>query len=88
MTLPLTLNVDEIGVLPQVSSIEELRDAPFSCFTEVLPHRQGAVAALFPGSSSHHAGEIEAPDWWSDTEAELRVLHLFKIRNAWIARAA
>lgn len=74
--------VDEVAVLAQVSDVDELRAAPFSCFTEIAPFREGRIADLFPGASSRHGGQAAAPAWWTDTRIDVRVQHLFKVRDA------
>lgn len=78
----LALRVDEVSVLTQVSDLDELAAAPFSCFMEIAPHRQGSIAELFPLASSHHAGQMPAPSWWSDAAITIRAQHLFKVRDA------
>ncbi len=35
----------------------------------------------FPDAWSRHSGETQAPLWWSDTEAYIGALHLFKLRD-------
>ena len=74
--------VDEVAVLTQVSDVDELRAAPFSCFTEIAPFREGRIAELFPGASTRHGGQAAAPGWWTDTLIDIRVQHLFKVRDA------
>lgn len=76
------LRVDEVATLPRVESPEALRASPVSCFANLLPRRPEPAGDLFPGAWSRHGGEVPAPDWWSETEAYVGALDLFKVRDA------
>lgn len=81
MRLPLRLSVDEVSTLPRVDSVAALRASPVSCFAELLPRRPDPAADLFPDAWSRHGGEVPPPAWWSDTEAHIGALNLFKLRD-------
>ncbi len=79
--IPLTLRVEETEVLPQVSTVEELRDCEGSCFCELMPHSDLTAGELFPGHVAIRTGERDKPDWWSDDDSNVAALHLFKLRD-------
>ncbi len=79
--IPLTLRVEETEVLPQVSTVEELRDCEGSCFCELMPHSNLTAGELFPGHVAIRTGERDKPDWWSDDDSNVAALHLFKLRD-------
>jgi len=78
----LKLRVDEVGTLPRVAGPAALRASPVSCFANLLPRRPEPAGDLFPGAWSRHGGEVAAPDWWSETEAYIGALDLFKVKDA------
>ena len=81
LALRLRLRVDEVSTLPRVEGVAALAASPVSCFTELLPRRPAPAALQFPGAWSRHAGEVPAPDWWSETESYVGQLDLFKLRD-------
>lgn len=82
LRLPLQLRVDEVSTLRRVATPADLRASPTSCFTALLPRLTAPAEELFPGAWSRHGGEVPAPAWWSETEAYVGPLDLFKVRDA------
>ncbi len=90
MSRPITLSlgVDETTSLEQVDTAADVRDAPSSCFAEILHHSAEPAHLLFPDAESHHGGEVPPPRWWSDVRAHISDVHLFKVRDGWVLPAS
>ncbi len=83
--LPLRLvlrpRVDEVSTLPRADDAAALAASPEACVTELLPRLTAPADALFPDTTSRHGGEVAPPSWWSDTQAYIGQLDVFKLRD-------
>jgi capsular polysaccharide biosynthesis protein len=78
----LSLQADEMALLPERSSIAEFLASEDSCRTELLPKTVGWASAISKGAVGTVAGS-PIPFWWkSDPLITMRPVNLFKIHGA------
>lgn len=79
----LSLNADEMAILPERSSIAEFLASEGSCRIELLPKTVGFASALSKDSVGPVAGS-PIPSWWkADPLITMRPVNLFKIHDAY-----
>jgi capsular polysaccharide biosynthesis protein len=77
--LTVSLNVDELAILPQKSSVEELLERAESCRYELLPKREQRASEISQGTIGAVAGSPR-PTWWTpDPLITMRSVNLFRI---------
>src|SRR5262245_450845 len=78
----ISLNADEMTLLPETSSVEELLAYDGSCRTQLVPEVTGLASAISEGAVGCVAGPWR-PEWWdANPQVVMRSVNLFKIRNA------
>jgi capsular polysaccharide biosynthesis protein len=78
----LSLNADEMAILPEKSSVAEFLAYEDSCRIELLPKADGRASVISKDSIGPVAGS-PIPSWWeSDPLIKMKPVNLFKIRDA------
>ncbi len=78
----LSLDTDEMAVLPETSSIEEFLAHDGSCRTQLLPEMTARASAISKGTVGPVAGS-RRPDWWDpDPSVTMQSVNLFRVRGA------
>jgi capsular polysaccharide biosynthesis protein len=81
--LPISLGVDELTVLPEKSSVDQLLTSETSCRVELLPTLSLPASVIAKGSIGPVAGSPRA-EWWSpDPVIAMRAVNLFRILGAY-----
>ncbi len=81
--LVLSLNVDELAVLPEKPSVEELLAYEGSCRTQLVPEVISLASAISEGAVGAVAGPYRPDSWSPDPPVTMRSVNLFKVQGAY-----
>jgi len=81
--LTVSLDVDELAILPQKSSVEELLTSTESCRYELLPRREQRASEISKHTIGPVAGSPWPAEWRVDPLVTMRSVNLFKMLGAY-----